>query len=461
MAVKKKHYEMDMCSGSLAGKLLIFALPLLLSSLLQLLFNAADVMVVGRYAAMPTQAVAAVGSNNALINLIINLFMGISVGANVVVAQDLGAGRYDAVRRSIHTAIFLAAVSGVVLSVLGVVCVRQLLEWMSSPTDVIDLSTLYLRIYFLGMPGNLVYNFGAALLRAKGDTQRPLRYLTAAGIINVILNLILVIGFHLDVAGVAIATITSQYISAALVVRCLTREEGVFRLDLKQLRPEKTAMVRMLRIGLPAGCQGILFSLSNVIIQSGLNSFDSAALVAGSSASSSIEMFVYSIDNAMSQTALTFVSQNYGAGQLRRVDRTALLCQVYSTTALLVFGNLAYLFGSQLAALYVPGQTEAIAQAIARMRFMLCLQFLGGIMDVASNTIRGLGHSFSPMIVTIVGVCVFRLAWVAWVFPMFHSPDSLYASYPISWAITGGILLVMFFVLRKKAYAGIEPSPAR
>ena len=321
MLRRKRQYEMDMCSGSLASKLLLFALPLLASTILQLLFNAADVIVVGRYAAQPAQALAAVGSNNALINLTINLFTGISIGANVVVAQDLGAGRRDTVSRSIHTAITLAIISGVALSIFGVICMRQLLEWMSSPEDVIGLATLYMRIYFLGMPGNLVYNFGAALLRAKGDTQRPLRYLTAAGIINVILNLILVIGFHLDVAGVAIATITSQYISAGLVLRCLMKEEGVFHLDLHRLSIDRAMMNRMLRIGLPAGFQGIMFSISNVIIQTGLNSFNDAAVVAGASASSSIEMFIYSIDSSISQTALTFVSQNYGAGKCKRVDR--------------------------------------------------------------------------------------------------------------------------------------------
>ena len=460
MGHKSKKYEMDMCSGSLAVKILLFAFPLMLSSLLQLLFNAADVIVVGRYAAMPTQAVAAVGSNGALINLTINLFMGISVGANVVVAQDLGAGRTERVSRSIHTAIALALVSGIALSIFGVICVRQLLEWMSCPSDVIDLSTQYMRIYFLGMPGNLVYNFGAALLRAKGDTQRPLRYLTEAGVINVILNLILVIGLHLDVAGVAIATVVSQYISAALVVLCLMKEDGPFRLDLRQLRMEKAALVRMMRIGVPAGFQGILFSISNVIIQSALNSFDNSALIAGASASGSIEMFVYSADNAISQAALTFVSQNYGAGKCRRVDQTVLLCYGYVVLFLLVFGNLAYFFGASLAGLYVPGQEEAIAYAVARMGFMLRLQFLNGTMDIGANAIRGLGRSFSPMVVTLVGVCVFRVFWVYTVFPVVHTPESLYISYPISWTLTTVVLAVIFLVIRKKLYARVQAVTA-
>ena len=453
---RSKQYEMDMCSGSLAGKILLFSLPLMLSSLLQLLFNAADVIVVGRYAAMPTQAVAAVGSNGALINLTINLFMGISVGANVVVAQDLGAGRGERVGHSIETAITLALVSGFALSVFGVICVRQLLEWMSCPADVIDLSTQYMRIYFVGMPGNLVYNFGAALLRAKGDTQRPLSYLTAAGVINVILNLILVIGLHLDVAGVAIATVVSQYVSAALVVWCLTKESGPFHLDLRQLKMEKAALMRMMRIGVPAGFQGILFSISNVIIQSALNSFGNSALIAGASASASIEMFVYSGDNAISQAALTFVSQNYGAGKCRRVDRAVVLCTVYMVVFQLVFGNLAYFFGAPLAGLYVPGQEEAISFAVARMAFLLRLQFLNGTMDIGASVLRGLGCSFSPMVVTLIGVCVFRVFWVYTVFPVVHTPESLYISYPISWTVTTVVLLVIFLVLRKKLYARMQ-----
>ena len=330
-----------MCNGPLWNKILLFALPLMASSILQLLFNAADVVVVGRYAGK--EALAAVGSNSALINLLINLFVGLSVGTNVVVARDLGAGRHDNVSRSVHSSVTLALISGVGMAVFGVVMVRQLLEWMSSPTDVIDLATVYLRIYFLGMPANMLYNFGAAILRAQGDTQRPLYFLTAAGIVNVILNLCFVIGLGMDVDGVALATIISQYISAALVLRCLMRETGPLRLELSKLRLDWPVVRRILQVGLPAGFQGIVFSLSNVVIQSALNSFNDAALVAGSAASSNIENFVYAAMNSFYQTALTFCGQNYGAAKCKRVDRTLFLCVTFSMTTGLVLGNLAYL----------------------------------------------------------------------------------------------------------------------
>lgn len=320
----KRRYEIDMCNGSIADKILLFALPLMASSLLQLLFNAADVVVVGKFAGK--EALAAVGSNTALINLLINLFVGLSVGTNVVVARDLGAGRHDNVSRSVHTSMTLALISGVVMTVFGTVMVRQLLEWMSSPTDVIDLATVYLRIYFFGMPALLTYNFGAAILRAQGDTRRPLYFLFLSGVVNVVLNLFFVIVLHMDVAGVALATIISQYISAALVVWCLVREEGALRLELNKLGLQWSVIRRILQVGLPAGCQGVVFSLSNVVIQSAINSFDDPVLAAGSSASASIEGFVYAAMNAFYQTAITFVGQNYGAGKCKRVDRIAVQC---------------------------------------------------------------------------------------------------------------------------------------
>ena len=306
----KKSHSIDMCSGSLADKILLFALPLMASSLLQLLFNAADIVVVGRFAGK--EALAAVGSNTSLINLMINLFVGLSVGTNVVVSRDLGAGRHDNVSQSVHTAMTLALASGVGMMLFGTMMVRQLLEWTSSPTDVIDLATVYLRIYFLGMPANLVYNFGAAILRAQGDTQRPLYFLTFAGVVNVILNLIFVIGCQLDVAGVALATIIAQYISAGLVVRCLMNEQEPLRLELKKLGLTKKVVLQILKVGLPAGFQGMVFSLSNVVIQSSLNSFDDPVLVAGSAASANIESFVYVSMNAFHQAAM---GQNYGAAK--------------------------------------------------------------------------------------------------------------------------------------------------
>jgi len=450
----KSKYQIDMCSGSLADKILLFALPLMASSLLQLLFNAADVVVVGRFAGK--EALAAVGSNTSLINLTVNLFIGLSVGANVVVARDLGAKKYDGVERSVHTAMALALLSGLTLMAGGALLARRLLEWMSSPTDVIGLAAVYLRIYFLGMPANLSYNFGAALLRAQGDTRRPLYYLTLAGAVNVALNLLFVIGFHLDVAGVALATIISQYISAALVLRCLIRETGPVRLDPRKLRLEGRGVLRIMQVGLPAGFQGVLFALSNVVIQSSLNSFDDAVIVAGSAAAANIEGFVYVAMNSFHQTAMTFVGQNYGAGECRRVDRVALECIGFVVGTGLLLGSLAYFFGRPLAAIYAPGEPEVIEQAVIRLGYIAAPYAICGVMDVMVGILRGIGYSVAPMIVSLTGACVLRLVWVATVFQVWRTPAALYVSYPISWAITGGVHILFFLCVRRRAYRRVE-----
>lgn len=451
----KKSHSIDMCSGSLADKILAFALPLIASSLLQLLFNAADVVVVGRYAGK--EALAAVGSNTALINLLINLFIGLSVGTNVVVARNLGAGRFDHVRASVHTAITLALVSGIAMMIFGTVMVRQLLIWMSSPTDVIDLATVYLRIYFFGMPANLLYNFGAAILRAQGDTRRPLYFLTFAGVVNVILNLLFVIQFQMSVAGVALATIISQYISAALVTLCLMKEQGPLHLELGQLGLKKNVVRQILQVGLPAGFQGVVFALSNVVIQSSLNSFNDPVLVAGSAAGANIESFVYVIMNSFHQTAITFVGQNYGAAKCDRVDKVALQCVGFALGFGLVAGNLTYFFGAPLASIYAPGEPDVVQQALVRMLYICCPYCICGIMDALVGVLRGLGNSVIPMIASIVGACGLRLAWVALVFPYYHTPACLYLSYPVSWAITAlfHFLFLMLFV-RKRAFAKVQ-----
>ena len=447
---KGQGYQIDMIHGSLAGKLLVFAIPLMLSSILQLLFNAADVIVVGRWSGK--EALAAVGSNTSLINLLVNLFMGFSVGTNVVVARDLGAGRKEAVRDSVHTSIAISLISGVVLTVLGLLLSRQMLELMGSPEDVIDLAAVYLRIYFCGMPGNMLYNFGAAILRAQGDTKRPLYFLTAAGIINVILNLVFVIIFHMDVAGVALATIISQYVSAILVLLTLMRDKGPLRVDLRALRLDMKVVRRILQVGLPAGFQGMVFSISNVVIQSSINSFGST-VVAGSAASSNIEGFVYAGMNAFYQTALTFTSQNYGACECKRVDRIMGLCLLYSGLIGLVLGNLAYLFGYPLGSIYAPGQEEVIAQAVDRLSICCTTYFLCGLMDTQVGVLRGIGYSVVPMIVSLVGSCALRLLWVATIFQLNRTPEMLYLSYPVSWAITAATHFVFFLFIRKRAYA--------
>ena len=450
--VKKKGqgYQIDMIHGPLAGKLLVFAIPLMLSSILQLLFNAADVIVVGRWSGK--EALAAVGSNTSLINLMVNLFVGFSVGTNVVVARDLGAGREEDVRDSVHTSIALSLVSGVVLMGLGLLLSRQMLELMGSPEDVIGLAAVYLRIYFCGMPGNMLYNFGAAILRAQGDTKRPLYFLTAAGIINVILNLVFVILFHMDVAGVALATIISQYVSAILVLLTLMRDKGPLRVDLRALRLDMKVVRRILQVGLPAGFQGMVFSISNVVIQSSINSFGST-VVAGSAASSNIEGFVYAGMNAFYQTALTFTSQNYGACECKRVDRIMGLCLLYSGLIGLVLGNLAYLFGYPLGSIYAPGQEEVIAQAVDRLSICCTTYFLCGLMDTQVGVLRGIGYSVVPMIVSLVGSCALRLLWVATIFQLNRTPEMLYLSYPVSWVITAATHFVFFLFIRKRAYA--------
>ena len=450
--VKKKGqgYQIDMIHGPLAGKLLVFAIPLMLSSILQLLFNAADVIVVGRWSG--SQSLAAVGSNTSLINLMVNLFVGFSVGTNVVVARDLGAGREEDVRDSVHTSIALSLVSGVALMGLGLLLSRQMLELMGSPEDVIGLAAVYLRIYFCGMPGNMLYNFGAAILRAQGDTKRPLYFLTAAGIINVILNLVFVIVFHMDVAGVALATIISQYVSAILVLLTLMRDKGPLRVDLRALRLDMKVVRRILQVGLPAGFQGMVFSISNVVIQSSINSFGST-VVAGSAASSNIEGFVYAGMNAFYQTALTFTSQNYGACECKRVDRIMGLCLLYSGLIGLVLGNLAYLFGYPLGSIYAPGQEEVIAQAVDRLSICCTTYFLCGLMDTQVGVLRGIGYSVVPMIVSLVGSCALRLLWVATIFQLNRTPEMLYLSYPVSWAITAATHFVFFLFIRKRAYA--------
>ena len=451
--MKGKHYEIDMCNGPLAGKLLAFAVPLMASSVLQLLFNAADVIVVGQFAG--DASMAAVTSTTSLINLLVNLFVGLSVGANVAVAHALGSGDVQRTEKTVHTALMLSLISGVILTVFGLVMARQLLEWMDSPDNVIGLSTLYLRIYFIGMPATMFYNFGSAILRASGDTRRPLNFLLVAGVINVVLNLVTVIVLHMDVAGVATATAISQYVSAFLVLRCLMEETGPLRVDLKQLHIDRGVMKRIAQVGLPAGFQGVVFALSNVVIQSSINSFGDIVM-AGSGAGASVENFVYACMNAFYQTALTFISQNYGAGKTDRVDRVLLLCQGYVLITGLLLGNLAYLFGNQLLGIY-SNDPEVIRQGLIRMGYICRVYAVCGMMDVMVGALRGLGWSIAPMIVSLLGACGLRLLWVATVFQIYRTPEVLYLSYLVSWVVTGAVHVVCFLFIRRKAYAQMDP----
>ena len=442
-----RSYEMDMTGGPLFGKIAAFAFPLMCSSVLQLLFNAADVIVVGRFTGHT--ALAAVGSTTALINLIVNLFVGLSVGANVLVAREYGAGQLDKVHKAVHTALFTAAVGGTALIFAGALLTRPALEWMDTPEDVIDQAALYLRIYFIGSPCMLVYNFGAAILRAVGDTRRPLYFLSLAGAVNVVLNLVFVIGFDLGVAGVALATIISQTISAWLIVVCLMHNTGAFRLVLRELKIDQEQLGLILRIGVPAGVQSMMFSFSNVIIQSSVNSFGSA-VVAGNTAAANLEGFVYACLDAVAQTSMSFSSQNLGAGRLKRIDRVILQCMGIITALGLVLGVGAYLSGHWLLRIYTPDE-QVITFGLYRMSVVITTYFLDGWMDCLACSIRGLGSSIAPMIVCAVGACLLRIVWVATLFRWVPTQLCLYISYPVSWTVTSAALLACLLVIRKKA----------
>ncbi len=449
--MNKKH-EIDMCTGSVLKKMLLFALPLMCSSILQLLFNAADIVVVGRFAG--DNALAAVGSNTALINLLTNLFVGLSIGANVLAAQYYGAKKDKDLKETVHTAMLLSVCSGLILTVIGIALARALLELMQAPTEVLNLAVIYLRIYFLGMTSTMIYNFGSAILRAVGDTQRPLYYLLAAGIINVILNLFFVIACGMGVAGVAAATAISQTISAFLVVRCLVKEKGGIHLELRELRINKGKLVKIVRIGLPAGFQGMVFSLSNVVIQSAVNSFGAVA-VAGNSAAANIEGFVYMAMNAFYQATISFTSQNFGARQYKRIYRILFTGELCVIVTGLVLGNLAVLFGRQLLGIY-SSSPDVIEAGLVRLRIICTIYALCGIMDVLVGALRGIGYSVVPMIVSLVGACGLRLLWIATVFqmPQYHSLRTVYLSYPITWTITLTVHAITFFVVSRKALRG-------
>lgn len=459
MSSKTKQYEMDMCSGPILRKMLMFALPLMLSSILQLLFNAADIVVVGKFAG--DNSLAAVGSNTALINLLTNLFIGLSIGANVVAARHYGAKAWDDLRRTVHTAMLLSMLSGALLLVLGVIGAEQMLIWMQTPEEVLPLATVYLRIYFLGMISTMVYNFGSALLRAVGDTKRPLYFLLCAGIINVILNLLFVIGFQMDVMGVAIATVISETVSALLVLRCLVKEKGGIHLELRAMRIDRKKMLQILRIGLPAGFQGVVFALSNVVIQSSVNIFGNI-VVAGNSAAANLEGFVYMAMNAFYQTTLSFVSQNYGAGEQKRINRIVLLGEACVIVTGTLLGNMVVFFGNDLLQIY-SNNPEVIAAGMVRLHYISMIYALCGIMDVMVGALRGIGYSIMPMIVSIVGVCVLRLIWLATVFqiPEFHKIETVYLSYPVTWILTSLVYIVFFVWIRiRPARKKSAPSAA-
>ena len=422
----------DMLTGPLFGNVLRYTIPIILSGLLQLLFNAADLVVVGQFCG--GASVGAVGATSSLVHLIVNLFIGLAVGVGVTVAQALGGNRETEIRLTVHTAIPVAFIGGLALTVVSYLLAPRLLVWMATPTEYLPLSTIYVQVYSLGMLPLMVYNFGAAILRAAGDTQSPLRYLTIAGVINILLNVLFVTLFHMDVAGVALATSLSQGVSAALVLWALTRRTDACRLEWRQMRICSQPLLRILRIGVPAGLQGSLFSASNVLIQSTVNGFG-PAVVSGFAAGSSIEGFAYTVMNSFHQTAMNFTGQNVGAGQYTRVRQVMRVNLIWVGGIGLVCGGLLWAFARPLLGLYLPDSPEAITYGVLRLTFICLPYFLCGLMEVASGVVRGMGASVGPTLVTVLTVCVFRLAWIWWVFPYFGTPEALLSCYTISWVL--------------------------
>lgn len=443
-----KTYSIDMCNGSILPKLLKFAIPLMCSSILQLLFNAADVVVVGQCCG--DNSLAAVGSTTSLINLLTNLFIGLSVGANVLVARYYGAKEKKHLHEVIHTAVALSLISGVILTIFGVIFTRKILVWMQTPTDVLDLAAVYLRIYFSGMVATMIYNFCSSILRAVGDTKRPLYYLLFAGVVNVVLNLFFIIVCHMDVAGVGLATVISQFISAGLIVRCLMREQAPYRLFIRNIHLYTKYVGRILRIGLPAGLQGTVFSLSNVVIQSSINSFG-AVVMAGNAAAGSVEGFVYMGMNAFHQAAVSFVSQNVGAGRFDRINKIAVRTMLCVIVTGVVMGGFTVLLGPQLLGFYTK-EANVIDVGMTRLKIVCGVYFLCGMMDVMVGILRGLGYSVMPMIVSLIGACGLRLVWIFTIFQIekYHTPFMLYMSYPVTWTITVIVHTICFLIVRRR-----------
>ncbi len=431
-----------MCHGPLLKKICLFAIPLICSTTLQLLFNTADIIVVGRFAG--DNSLAAVGSNGAIIKLMLNLFLGLSIGANILVARYYGAQNKEDLSKTVHTTMLLSLYGGLAITVMGVLGARQILLWMQTPPQVLDLATKYLQIYFLGIIFTLIYNFGSAILRAVGDTRRPLYYLTVAGVINVILNLIFVIKFQWDVAGVAAATVISQAVASALIVVCMMRDKGAVHMEISRLKIHPIQMALIFRLGVPAGLHGMLFSISNVVIQSSVNSFGNV-IMAGNAAAINIEGYVYFAMYAFSQTAISFTSQNLGAGNFKRILRVLFLTQCCVIVTGLVLGVSAWLFASPLLGIYSTNQ-DVIAAGALRMGYVSMPYLLCGIMDVLTGSLRGLGYVVTPMIVSLGGACIFRLVWIATLFqiPKYHIVQTIYISYPISWVLTFVVLGICF-----------------
>lgn len=435
-----------MCNGLIMDKLISFSLPLMLSSILQLMFNAVDIIVVGRFSG--SQALAAVGSTTALINIFTNLFIGISLGANVLAARYYAAGRDKEMSETVHTAITLALISGVVMAFVGLIFAKDALELMGTPEDVIRLSTLYMRIYFLGMPFFMLYNYGAAILRAVGDTKRPLIFLIISGCANAVLNMTLVIIFHLGVAGVAIGTVISQMISCVLVLRCLYRSEGSYQLRFSKLSIKSAYLKPIFQVGIPAGIQSMVINFSNALLQSSVNSFGSTAM-AGYTAANNVLGFLYVSVNAITQACMSFTSQNYGVGKYKRMDRVLFDCLILTVGVAGVLGGGAYLFGAQIMRIYTQ-DPEVIACGLEILAITTVPYFLCGIMDLFPGALRGMGYSAVPMILSVIGTVGTRIFWIFAAFPQHRSLYFLFISYPGSWAATIIMQVICFYFVRKR-----------
>ena len=450
--MKNNKYEIDMCNGTLMDKLISFSLPLMLSGILQLLFNAVDIIVVGRFTG--SQALAAVGSTTALINIFTNLFIGISLGANVLAARFYASGKEKEMSETVHTSITLALISGLVMALAGGLLARFALNLMGTPNDVIDQSVLYMRIYFLGMPFFMLYNYGAAILRAVGDTKRPLFFLVISGMTNAVLNLVLVIVFHMGVAGVAIGTIVSQLISSILVLRCLYTSNTSYRLYFSKLGIKTQYLKQIFQVGIPAGIQSTVINLSNALLQSSVNSFGSVAM-AGYTAANNIFGFLYMSVNAVTQSCMSFTSQNYGVKKLKRMDRVLLDCMILSVGVTLTLGCGAYFFGPELLKIYTS-DADVIRCGVEVLAFTTVPYFCCGIMDLLPGALRGMGYSGVPMILSIIGTVGTRIVWIFGLFPAHRSLSFLFISYPVSWILTILMQAVCFCFVRKHVHQSVN-----
>lgn len=450
--VQANKYEIDMCNGTIMDKLISFSMPLMLSGILQLLFNAVDIVVVGRFTG--SQALAAVGSTTALINLFINLFIGVSLGANVLAARYYAAGKQKEMSETVHTAMLFALISGCVMVLAGLIFSRGALELMDTPDDVIGQAALYMKIYFMGMPFFMLYNYGAAILRAVGDTKRPLLFLVISGAANAALNLLLVIAFSMGVAGVAVATVISQCISCVMVLSCLIRTESSYQLFLKKLRIRPDYLLQIFQVGIPAGIQSTVITFSNVLLQSSVNSFGSTAM-AGYTAANNIFGFLYTSINSVSQACMSFTSQNYGAGKKKRMDLVLRDCLILTVVIGLLMGGGAYLFGPELLHIYTSDEA-VIACGMEILLYTTVTYFLCGIMDLIPGALRGMGRSAVPMLLSVIGTVGTRIIWIYLIFPAHRSLAVLFISYPVSWLATIIMQAACFYFVRRNVHSKMK-----